>query len=81
MLDDAPAVLVDPGVDDLLAGGPLGGHGGFLVGVHEPGVPSHVCGEDGGQPTFRTFRFHRNTPSGWPAHQGWSNGKFTPLVT
>ena len=48
-----------------------GGQRGVLVRFHQARIAGDVSGEDGGQPTFRTFRFHRNIPSGWPAHQGW----------
>jgi hypothetical protein len=61
-LDDAPAMLVDFGVDQFA---PMRLHpreGAFFVRTHKPAVPRDVRGENGGQPSFDAFGGQSGAP-------------------
>ena len=61
-LNDAPAMLVDFGIDQLASMRPEPRERVFFVGPHEPAVARDVRGENGGQPPFDSFRGQNGAP-------------------
>ena len=57
-LDDAALPERDLGIDQIATQGFETRERPFLVRFHEPAVPDHIGGEDGGKPALGTFFGH-----------------------
>ncbi len=55
---DDPAAMRGNMLLEHRAAGVQRGHGGPLVGLHEPGIAGNVCRENGGQPLIRVCVRH-----------------------